>query len=328
MNTGVVVIGRNEGSRLVACLKSASDYPTVYVDSGSTDDSVESAKALGADVVSLDMSVPFTAARGRNEGFAYLMSKYPELEYVQFVDGDCELVQGWIEFGVDFLQNNKEYAVVCGRRAERYPNASIYNLLCDIEWDSPIGDAAACGGDAIYRSDVLQQVQGFDPGFIAGEEPELCFRIRTEGYKIRRIQADMTLHDANMHHFKQWWKRSLRSGYAYALNYTKHGHVQPERFKFKELKSIVVWTSLALISLILSVLALNPIFILLFLALLGLQTFRIGLRNRALVQRNGKKVSLIYAFSTMFAKLPQMIGVIQFLNKQRRGRQHTLVEYK
>ena len=96
---GVVVIGRNEGERLQRCLRSlvGDVQKIVYVDSGSTDDSVDFAESLGVRVVELDMSKPFTMARGRNTGLAELSRLHPEVEYIQFVDGDCEVAGGWID---------------------------------------------------------------------------------------------------------------------------------------------------------------------------------------------------------------------------------------
>ena len=71
---GVVVIGRNEGQRLERCLRSLAQGAdkVMYVDSGSTDGSLQLAANLGVEVLALDMSTPFTAARARNEGFAAL----------------------------------------------------------------------------------------------------------------------------------------------------------------------------------------------------------------------------------------------------------------
>ena len=146
---GLVVIGRNEGERLRQCLLSGIGKVAhiVYVDSGSTDGSIELARALGVDVVELDLSTPFTAARARNAGFAHLLQKDAQLEFVQFVDGDCEVVEGWIGSALAQLEAQSDVAVVCGRRRERFPEQSIYNRLCDMEWDTPIGEAKACGGD-------------------------------------------------------------------------------------------------------------------------------------------------------------------------------------
>src|SRR5689334_10304692 len=95
---GIVVIGRNEGERLRLCLSAVCgrNLTAVYVDSNSTDDSSELARTLGAEVVELDLSQPFTAARARNAGFAQLEEIDADVRFIQFVDGDCELVDGWL----------------------------------------------------------------------------------------------------------------------------------------------------------------------------------------------------------------------------------------
>src|SRR5438874_4116422 len=149
MSVGVVTIGRNEGERLRVCLESAlrASRHVVYVDSGSTDGSVAMAKQMGVHVVELDLTIPFTAARARNAGFEKLVEIAPDAEFVQFVDGDCEIVQGWVERAVSECSAKPQAAIVCGRRRERFVRASIYNTLCDIEWNTPVGTARACGGD-------------------------------------------------------------------------------------------------------------------------------------------------------------------------------------
>ncbi len=239
---GLVAIGRNEGVRLGSCLRSALGKVAlvVYVDSGSTDCSLELARSIGCDTVELDLSTPFTAARARNEGFARLLQLAPDIEFVQFVDGDCELVEGWLDRAQQELTAKPELAVVCGRRRERYPDATAYNRLCDMEWDTPIGEAKACGGDSMMRVSAFEQVGGFNPALIAGEEPELCVRLRQNGWKIERLDAEMTLHDAQMTGFDQWWKRSQRAGHAYAEGSWLHGNT-PERHWVKDTLRIWFW---------------------------------------------------------------------------------------
>ena len=179
MKYGVVVIGRNEGERLRQCLMSLPRASViVYVDSGSSDGSVQRARHLGADVIELDMRAPFTAARARNAGFRRLREISPDFEYVQFVDGDCELIDGWLEDAISFLNAHADVGAVCGRRRERYPERSIYNWLCDREWDGPVGDVRYSGGDVMIRADALEAVGGYRDDLIAGEEPELCVRLR------------------------------------------------------------------------------------------------------------------------------------------------------
>ena len=323
---GLVAIGRNEGERLKACLHSAIGKVArvVYVDSGSTDGSIELARSLGVEVVELDLSVPFTAARARNAGFDQLLHVEPQLDFVQFVDGDCEVVDGWLERAETELEANPNVAVVCGRRRERFPEQTIYNQLCDIEWDTPVGETQACGGDSMMRVEAFRQVGGFNPALIAGEEPELCVRLRKNGWKIFRLDADMTLHDAQMTRFGQWWKRARRAGHAYAEGSWLHGG-EPERHWVKETRSIWLW------GLFIPLLALGltwPTHGLSLLLLLGypLQVFRTFSRVRR--KNLSSKNAAFYALSCVVGKFAQVGGAVEFLRNRLLGTRSTLIEYK
>lgn len=214
-DVAVVAIGRNEGERLGRCLASLQPegVPVVYVDSGSTDGSVARARAAGVDVVELDPARPFSAARARNEGFDRATDGRPGIAYVMFVDGDCEVADGWLARARAELEARPDLAAVCGRRRELHPERSAYNRLADLEWDTPVGLADSCGGDAMFRAADFRAVGGFDPTAKAGEEPELCQRLRRAGRKIARVDAEMTRHDLNMTRFSEWWRRQTRVGY-------------------------------------------------------------------------------------------------------------------
>src|SRR5581483_10954142 len=175
----------------------------------------------------------FTAARARNEGFDWLLAIAPQVRYVQFVDGDCEVAAGWLESARAELEAKPQAAVVCGRRRERYPDKTVYNWLADIEWDTPIGEAKACGGDALMRVEALKQVGGYDPGVLAAEDDEVCLRLRRAGWTVHRIDAEMTLHDIAMTRAGQWWTRMVRCGWAYAQGAALHGG-GPERHFVRE----------------------------------------------------------------------------------------------
>lgn len=210
---GIVVIGRNEGSRLEKCLHVAiRSALVVYVDSGSNDGSASAARAAGADVVELNTAIPFTAARARNDGFSRLLELSADLSYVQFVDGDCEMIPGWTDAGVRFLDDHPDTAIVCGQRIERHPEASIFNKMCNHEWDTPVGVTMSCGGDAMVRVDAFRAVGGFRNELIAHEEPELCSRLRSRSFKIWRLDHPMTLHDAAITRTSQFYQRSRRAG--------------------------------------------------------------------------------------------------------------------
>jgi GT2 family glycosyltransferase len=240
---GVVVIGRNEGDRLVRCLESVRGQAgsVVYVDSGSTDDSIAAARRLTNAVVELDMHTPFTAARARNAGLERLLEVGQALRYVFFVDGDCEVADTWLHTALQFLSAHPDYAIVWGRRREKFPERSIYNLLCDLEWqDYPLGETTACGGDAVARIEVIRSIGGFRADLICGEEPEMCVRLRKAGWRIYHLETPMTLHDAAMYRFGQWWKRMMRTGYAFAQGAALHG-APPERHYVRETWRVWIW---------------------------------------------------------------------------------------
>lgn len=321
---GVVVIGRNEGARLKCCLASVLDTTTrvVYVDSGSSDGSVAISRGMGVDSVELDLRIPFTAARARNEGLWRLLQLHPTLSYVFFVDGDCEVVHGWLIQAVDFLDTDVSVAVVWGRRRERHPEKSVYNLLCDIEWNSfPLGETKACGGDAVMRVEALRQVNGYRPDLICGEEPELCVRLRQAGWRIWHLDADMTLHDAALYHFRQWWKRMLRGGYAYALGVELHG-APPERHWVAESRSAWFWG--LWIPIVVAVLSIGiGWWALVLLALYPLQVLRLALKGKRSTRENWW-----YAIGLVVCKFPEMLGQMKFLLDKYRRVQSTLIEYK
>lgn len=324
-NLGLVVIGRNEGDRLKACLSSAIKHvkDIVYVDSGSVDGSLELARSLGVNVVELDLATPFTAARARNEGFSRLMAINSKIEFVQFVDGDCEIATCWWSAAMLEFGSSEDLAVVCGRRRERFPQRSVYNLLCDLEWNTPIGEAKACGGDAMMRVAAFQQIGGFNSSLIAGEEPELCVRLRRRGWKVQRIKVEMTVHDAQMTRFGQWWNRTMRSGHAYAEGAWLHGK-SPEKHWVKESKSIWFWgLVLPLISLSLSWLTQGLSFFLLL--AYPVLIYRIYSYKKLEISY---RQALIYSLFCTVGKFAQVQGQVKFYLAKLLRQQNSLIEYK
>ena len=323
VDIGLVVIGRNEGARLVRCLEACAREggPVVYVDSGSTDGSPDAARRLGATVVALDMAIPFTAARARNEGFATLMRLHPGLARVQFLDGDCELASGWVATASTFLDAHPGIAAVCGRRLERFPDASLYNRLCDIEWNTPVGEARAFGGDVLIRAQALAAIGGYRDDLIAGEEPELCVRLRGAGWKIWRLEHDMTWHDAGMTRWTQWWRRNVRSGHAFAEGAFLHG-APPERHFVAETRRAMLWGALLPVALLLATLAWWPL-AWLWLAY-PLQWLRVALRLRAA----GQPIPWTQSAFFLQGRFAEAAGALRFWWGRTMERRSAIIEYK
>jgi glycosyltransferase involved in cell wall biosynthesis len=324
---GIVVIGRNEGHRLKECLLSVIGELTtvIYVDSGSTDDSVALAKSLGVHVVELDLSIKFTAARARNAGFEYLLLVKPEVEFVQFVDGDCRVVANWLERAASELMQDSEIVVVCGRRREEFPENSIFNRLLDIEWNSPVGETKACGGDSMMRVNALKKVSGFNSALIAGEEPELCLRLRGAGGKILCINADMTMHDAQMTRLSQWWKRSVRSGYGFAQGALLHS-LSSEKQWVRECFRVWFWGLLLPLLAIIGLFLIGEVSALLLLMAYTFLIYRVY--KIAKGKNHNNSDSFLYALFCLMEKYPQLFGQVQFLIFRLLNKQDTIVEYK
>lgn len=322
MRFGVVVIGRNEGERLRRCLKSLPATATVvYVDSGSTDGSAHWASSQAADVIDLDLRLPFTAARARNAGFRRLREIAPDLIYIQFVDGDCEVIAGWPGHALSFLDSHADVAAVCGRRRERHPERSIYNWLCDRDWDRRAGEVLAFGGDAMVRAAALEAVGGYCDYLIAGEEPELCVRLRAAGWRIWRLEIEMTWHDAAMTRFSQWWRRALRGGYAFAQGAFIHG-ARPERHCVWESRRAWLWGVLLPLACLTAGLTFEPWGWVAWL-IYPLQIVRQTVRNPGPL---GDRAWL--ALFQVLARFPEGLGQISFMQDRLLRRQARLIEYK
>ena len=320
VDVGFVVIGRNEGTRLEACLESVltGSKRVVYADSASTDGSGERAERLGVAVVALPADGRLNAARGRNAGYQELRARFPECRYVQFIDGDCILQHEWIPQAIEFLDAHPDVAVVCGRRFEARPEASLYSRLCDQEWDTPVGEATECGGDALIRAAALDEVGGYNPALQAGEEPEMCARLRAAGWRVWRIDARMTEHDARILTLGQWWRRTQRGGFGYAQVWSATKTL-PQRLYGRQLRSAFVWAAaLPLLVIFAAIFTRQPLILLLIPILYALQLVRIARTCRG--EGRLAKAALI-----LLAKWPEAIGATRFFLDGGGGR---VAEYK
>jgi GT2 family glycosyltransferase len=318
---GVVAIGRNERVRLERCFRSipANAAAVTYVDSASSDGSADFARSLGLSVVELDASVPLCAARARNAGIAHLRAVAQDLEFVLVIDADCELAPGFVDAALTEMSKSSTVAVVCGRRRERAPQSSIYNLLCDMEWNMPVGDAKACGGDALIRLLPFVEVGGYDGTLIAGEEPEMCNRLRQRGFSIRVIDHDMTFHDAAITHFRQWWKRAVRAGHAYAEGYSRFGLWR------REVASIAAYA--LVIPTAIAALAVPTRGV----SLLGLVVYPWlyrRIRGHRLARGDGAGDAAAYAKYSVIGKFAQTVGIGKYLSARIFRKPTPIIEYK
>lgn len=318
----VVIIGRNEAKRLPNTFRSIGPRARklIYVDSGSTDKSIEIAKSFNAEVINLDTSIPFTAARARNAGLTEIKNDEKSPDYVQFMDGDCSLSSEWLRRGVEYLEKSPTFGAVCGRRREKFPDASIYNKMCDWEWNTPIGRTNACGGDFLVRYCAITSVDGYREDVIAAEDDELCQRLIHKGWHLYRLDAEMTSHDADMHKFSQWWKRAVRAGHGFAQVGDIHpGYFRPQR------RRVMIWGGgVPLLALILTI-TWTPLLVgiaLLYLASYSRCLWRF--RDSHFSRQQTTKLAALLVLS----KLPNLQGMLTWKISRLRQSRPTIIEYK
>jgi GT2 family glycosyltransferase len=320
----IVAIGRNEGERLKSCLRAvtAGARTAVYVDSGSTDGSANFARSTGCQVV--ELTAPFSAAKARNEGFAAAMTAAPDAQFVQFVDGDCALVDGWLDRGLAAMQMRPDVGIVCGHVREIHPEASAYNRLFDMEWQQPPGEIGSCGGIFMVRTAVFKSVGGFRPEVIAAEDNEFCVRVRQAGNKILLLDSGMVWHDAAMHRFSEWWKRARRTGHAYAQVAALHGSSE-EKYFVRDCRRVWIWGLAIPAVAVLAALFTHGLSLLLLL-LYPMQFVWIFLNSRQRGWAAGD--AAVYSFFTVISKFPAVEGMIAYHWRSSRGKALTIMEHK
>ncbi len=321
----VVVIGRNEGERLVRCLESvqSADYPVekielIYVDSDSTDDSCAVAEKLGAKVLRVKPERPCAAA-ARNAGW-----QAATCDLVHFLDGDTLLDRSWLKKAARAV-DSQDVACVFGRREETAPSASVYNFWAHHDWYVAPGPAESCAGDALFKRDALDRAGGLDEALIAGEEPDLCYRIRRGQERIiLSVDEPMTRHDMNMTRFAQYWKRCVRTGHAYAEVGGRHRGMH--RWRVARWRNLVyaLGTPLA-VGLSFAVSSFLPAGV--WVGLVALAIMRNAWRLRCQVGSLGG--ALLYSGHHYLCKTPAALGQCLFWVRSALGRRpQTLIEYR
>lgn len=319
-SVGVIVIGRNEGERLRRTFASLplGIVSVLYVDSGSTDGSVELALALGVEVHCLDLVRPLSPARGRREGAEILLKQHPEIDFIQFVDGDCELIDGWLATAINHLALHPEIAIVCGGLQEREPERSIYNWLSAKQWETPIGQIASCGGIFMIHREAYLKAGGFRAELITMEEEDLCNRVLAAGHQIVRLDRAMASHDSGLHHFSQWWQRAVWGGFGIGLRvFEKRSTLGDYLAVIRKHLFWPVFVPFVMMALVIgSIWAAWLIWLALaFLAAYGVLLWRISKVRRHL--GDSWKDALTYSFMIIVQKFPVAVGFLLYL--LRRG---------
>jgi len=322
----VVVIGRNEGARLTRCLASVrraagtTALEVIYVDSASTDDSCTRAVAHGAKVLRVSPVRP-CAAIGRNAGWRAARG-----DFILFLDGDTLLEPGFLAQALAAM-GDRRIAAVWGHRRELATQQSWYVRALDLDWVYAPGIVPFCGGDALMRRGALAACGGFDEGLIAGEEPELCQRLRAAGFLILHLDVPMTLHDLGIASFRQYWRRAFRAGHAYAEVARRSREAGGNLWAADARRNLVHGSIVAMApAAAAAAMALGTTALAAFVtagAVVLARTYR-----RCAWKSSSRLTRALYAVHSHAQQLPILCGQLAFHLDRVRGRRRALIEYR
>jgi GT2 family glycosyltransferase len=314
MDIGIVVIGRNEGEHLNESLTSTQNTNclVIYADSASEDNSVEIAKELNVETVELDKNFPLNAARGRNAGAKRLLELNPNIKFIQFIDGDTILAPGWLPIAQALMQEKQDVAIVAGELKEKNHSQSIYKELSALEWQRDPGITLSCGGNLMIRTDVFSKLGGFNPMIIGGEDTELCYRVRQQGWKIFHSAAPMGIHDTKIYGIKDFWKRCARTGYGYQQISSLYAHAHEKLFLRENISNWIYGGIIPIAALGLAFVTSGWSLILFLIYPILIVRIYFSLKNRW-----GPSLAFAYAVACTIGKFPGFYGACKYLFKKR-----------
>lgn len=149
----------------------------------------------------------------------------------------------------------------------------------------------------------------------------MCVRLRQLGWKIWHLDVDMTLHDAAIYHFSQWWKRSMRGGYGASIGASLHG-APPERHGVRATQRAWIWGFWLPVATVVAAVAFGP------LGLLLLAAYPLQIVRLALIGRRSRRENWWRAATLVVGKFPEVVGQIKFAWDRLRGTKSGLIEYK
>ena len=294
----------------------------IYVDSASVDDSVERARRAGAKIVQVKAERP-CASIARNAGW-----HMAHADLVLFLDGDTVLAPGFMLTAISQF-TDPNIAVVFGNCNEINAPASVYDRILDLDWNGPPGPAEFSGGNALMRRKVLEETGGFDDHLIAAEDTELCSRIRALGYAVMHLDLPMVGHDLAISRFSQYWRRAVRTGYAYAEVAEKMPpaaspiwYRQARRNRRQGAVMLAIVAGAPLLSVALH--AWTPLVCAIALILaLSVRTAR-----RTRWKRAALSTRLLHGLHSHLVQIPIFAGQLKYLLNRMIGRTEPLIEYK
>ncbi|MDD2286217.1 MAG: glycosyltransferase family 2 protein [Paludibacter sp.] len=220
MKTAIVILNWNGGHYLQKFLPfllqhtALPDVEIYVADNGSTDKSVVLLGKNFKEVKILLFDRNYGFAEGYNRALAQI-----EADYFVILNSDVEVTSGWLKPMLDYLEQHADVAA-CQPKILSYDKRTYfehagaaggfidflgypfcrgrilavteedrgqYDEVCDVFW--------ATGACLLIRADIFKNAGGFDDDFFAHmEEIDLCWRLKSRGYRIVCVPESKVFH--------------------------------------------------------------------------------------------------------------------------------------
>jgi glycosyltransferase involved in cell wall biosynthesis len=226
----VVVCNYNGGATLDETLQSLlrldyPDYEVIYVDDGSTDDSLQIAKRY-------ESRLRIVAQENRGLSVARNVGAHAATgAIVAYIDSDAYADPDWLRFLVLRLQSGG-FAGVGGPNLTPPGDGQLAQWIgycpgnpTHVLEDDVRADHIA-GVNMAFRRDLLLELGGFDPVHrAAGDDVDICWRFRDAGYELAFAPAAVV-----WHHRRPSLRRYLKQQWGYGVAEHQLEGKYPERF--------------------------------------------------------------------------------------------------
>lgn len=209
--TTIVVKTLNEERNIERTLNSIAvaaeglDLEIIVADSLSTDRTAALAWQLGATVVQLKSAADRSCGVGAQLGFVEAAG-----EYIMILDGDMELVPGFLQRSLSLLMSRPDLAGVGGQLQEMNTQNRVFiNRLERNSSLRAVGPVDRLDGGGLYRAAAIHDVGYFTHrGLHSCEELELGCRLSAAGWRLWRIEAPSVRHlGHSLPRYSLLWRR-------------------------------------------------------------------------------------------------------------------------
>lgn len=234
MNLSIIIKALNEEANIAAAVESALaslegvDGEVILADSGSTDRTVEIARAYPIRIVQLANRGERTCGAGPQLGYQDSRG-----DLICLIDGDMVLDPGFLEAASRFLRDNPAYAGVSGQ--VRDVNLESLEYVRRNRRHAPelaFGETDRLNGGGLYRREAIESVGYFtDRNLHSYEELDLGARLTSAGWRLNRLSIPFVDHRGHTTEaFALLWRR-LETGYAFGIGELIRGALGRRHFR-------------------------------------------------------------------------------------------------